>query len=56
MPLEVHETMPCKAWKMLRNAMPPLARGKAEEVELRDGWSSEAETFRSMSQQEIETK
>lgn len=22
--------------------MPPVARGKAEEVELRDGWSSEA--------------
>lgn len=31
-----------KALKLLRAALPPLAKGKVEEVELRDSWSSEA--------------
>lgn len=30
-----------KALKLLRAALPPLAKGKAEEVELRDNWTSE---------------
>ncbi|CAJ1392507.1 unnamed protein product [Effrenium voratum] len=30
-----------KALRLLRAALPPLAKGKAEEVELRDSWSSE---------------
>eukprot|EP00435_Cladocopium_sp_Y103_P005328 s3265_g1.t1 len=30
-----------RALKLLRTALPPLAKGKAEEVELRDSWSSE---------------
>eukprot|EP00439_Symbiodinium_sp_Y106_P040859 s989_g5.t1 len=30
-----------KALKLLRAALPPLAKGKVEEVELRDSWSSE---------------
>eukprot|EP00434_Breviolum_minutum_P025550 symbB.v1.2.022576.t1/scaffold1978.1/size96278/5 len=30
-----------RALKLLRSALPPVAKGKAEEVELRDSWSSE---------------
>ncbi|OLP87017.1 Mitochondrial phosphate carrier protein [Symbiodinium microadriaticum] len=32
-----------KALKLLRAALPPLAKGKVEEVELRDSWSSEVD-------------
>lgn len=33
-----------KALKLLRAALPPLAKGKVEEVELRDSWSSEVQS------------